>query len=109
MDMNGWNFGSKPTQPYQLRFTVIVHGLTWFLQSGGLYDTTTSPTINARRFEQFVQARGTWDAFTFPHPHLGSISCRFASLPEVPLGIPNSGGLIEAFEVELVHHNPAYS
>lgn len=109
MDMNGWNFSSKPNQPYQLSFVVMLHGMTWYTQSNGLYDVTTAPTVNARRFEQFVQAQGTHSSFTFPHPHLGSITCRFKSLPEVPPGIPNSNGLIEAFEVELVHHNPAYS
>jgi hypothetical protein len=109
INMNGWNFGAKSTQPYQMSFSVTMHGLTWFLQTNGLYDVTTSPTVNARLFEQFVQAHGTWDPFVFPHPHLGNINARFENLPEVPEGIPNSGGLIAAFEVNLIHHDPAYS
>lgn len=109
MSMNGWNFSSKPTVPYQFTFKVTLHGLNWFLANNSTYDAMTLPTINAARFEKFIRDHGTWDDFAFPHPHLGTVQCRFKNLPMVPRGLPNSYGLIEAFEVELVHHNPAYN
>lgn len=108
IQFNGWTFSSKPNVPYQKGFKIMMHGLRWFLQTNGLYDNTTSPTVNARRFEEFVQTHGTWKAFTFPHPHFGNLECRFKALPTVPPGIENSDGLIEPFEVELIHHNPGY-
>lgn len=108
ISMNGWTFSSKPTVPYQYSFKVTLHGLKWFLQANDLYDNTSSPTVNARRFEEFVKTNGLWDNFVFPHPHLGSINCRFKVLPLIPRAEPNSNGLIPAFEVELVHHDPSY-
>lgn len=108
MSMNGWSFSSKPNVPYQYIFKVTVQDLRWYLQSNGLYDNTTDTTRNARRFEEFVRTNGNWDAFDFPHPHLGTIKCKFKNLPAVPKAIPNSGGLIDAFEVELIHDNPAF-
>lgn len=109
IQFNGWTFSAKPVVPYQMGFLVTLHGLQWFLQSNGLYDDTTSPTINARRFEEFVQSHGVWSPFTFPHPHLGSQQVRFRNLPKIPKAIENSNGVIEAFEVELIQHNPGYS
>lgn len=109
VSMNGWQFSSRPTVPFQKTFLVKLHGLTWYLNdASGLFDPLTDARFNARRFEQFYEEHGTWKPFTFPHPHFGNILCRFAAAPEVPEGIPNSGGLIEGFDVQLVEHNPGY-
>lgn len=108
MSMNGWFFSSKPNVPYQKTFVVKLQGLTWYLQANGLYDITTNPQFNAHRLEKFYQDNGTWDNFDFPHPHLGTIRCRFAEPVEVPEATPNSGGLIEGFDITLIAHNPGY-
>lgn len=106
--MNGWYFTAKPTVPWQNKFKVTIHGLQWFLLSDGKYDNTTHGPINARRFEEFVETHGKWRTFDFPHPHFGTLQARFSALPAVPKGDWNSNGVIPAFEVELVHHNPAF-
>lgn len=109
IEFNGWTFSAKPVVPWQYSFKIMLHGLMWFTNdSTGLYDNTTQPTVNARRFEEFVKTHGVHTAFTFPHPHLGNLECRFKTLPAVPAGMENAGGLIEAFEVELIHDNPAF-
>jgi hypothetical protein len=108
MSMNGWTFSAKPITPFQKKFKVTLHGMRWYLLSDGLYDSTTAPTMNARALELFYEANGTWDNFTYLHPHLGSLTCRFAAAVTVPAAIPNSGGLIGPLEVTLVHHNPGY-
>ena len=108
MSMNGWFFSSKPNVPYQKTFVVKLQGMKWYLQSNGLYNIVLDPTFNARRLELFYEQNGTWDNFLFPHPHLGDIQCRFAEPVEIPAAIPNSDGLIEGFEIKLVHHNPGY-
>lgn len=109
MSMNGWNFSSRPSVPYQKTFVVKLQGMTWYLRDGtDLYDSSTNPELNARRFELFYEKVGTWDSFQFPHPHLGLLEARFAAAVEVPEAIPNSGGLIEGFDVTLIHHNPGY-
>lgn len=110
MSMNGWNFSAKPSVPFQYSFKVTLYGLQWYTNAGtGLFDRTTNPTFNARAFEDFVRVHGLWKAFVFPHPHLGNIDCRFKTLPMVPPGLAYSDGLIDAFEVELIHHNPSYT
>ena len=109
MTMNGWFFSAKPNVPYQKSFTVKLQGLTWYLQPDGLYDSATNPQFNARRLELFYETNGTWDNFDFPHPHLGVVRCRFKEPVEVPAAIPDSGGLVEAFEIQLIHHNPGFA
>lgn len=104
ISMGGWQFSARPTSTMQRKFRVRLHGMKWFLQNGsaGLYDTTTSPSINARKLEEFYSNHEMWKTFIYPHPHLGNIVVRFASPLTVPAGAPNSYGLIEPFEVELV-------
>jgi hypothetical protein len=109
VSLNGWTFSSKPSIPYQKRFKVTLHGLRWHLQSNGLFDVTTNPTINARRLEQFYETNGIWDKFAWTHPHFGLLNVRFSSPVIVPMGIENSNGLIPAFEINLIHADPAYT
>lgn len=108
MSMNGWPFTAKPKVPYVKSFTIKLGGMYWHLKQTGLYDESTEPRYNARRLELFYEAHGTWKPFDFPHPHLGLITCRFKEPVEVPEAIPNSGGLIEAFDIQLIVHSPGY-
>jgi hypothetical protein len=66
-------FSSKPKVPYQKTFVVKLQGMRWYLKRTGLYDEVTDPRYNARLLELFYEAHGTWEAFDFPHPHLGVI------------------------------------
>lgn len=108
VSFNGWYFSARPTVPYQKSFTVKLQGMYWYLQPNGIFNISVDPQFNARRLELFYEQNGTWDNFDFPHPHLGMIRCRFKEPVEIPAAIPNSDGLIEAFEIQLVHHNPGY-
>lgn len=109
VSMNGWEFTAKPKVPYRRRFKLTLHGLRWYLNADGTFNSTTNPTFNARRLELFYQSNETWDSFTFPHPHFGNITCRFANPVNIPKALENANGLIEALEVTLVEHNPAYA
>lgn len=108
VSLNGWTFGSRPSVPYQKKFKVTLHGMRWYLQANGLFDVTTDPLHNARRLELFYEANGVWDKFSWNHPHLGVINARFSSSLAIPAGLANSYGLIPAFEVNLLHHDPGY-
>jgi hypothetical protein len=108
MTMNGWPFSSRPKVPYQKTFVVKLQGMYWYLKDTGLYDADTDPRYNARRLELFYEEHGTWKSFQFPHPHYGWLECRFAQPVEVPEAVVNSNGLIEAFDVTLVEHSPAW-
>lgn len=107
--MNGWSFASKPRVPYQRKFRVTLHGLRWYLNPNGTFDTATNPSVNARLLELFYQANQTWDNFSWSHPHLGAIQVRFGEPVAVPPGRDSSGGLVEELEVVLVEFNPSYS
>lgn len=106
--MNGWFFSSKPRIPYQRKFRVTLHGLQWYTNLSGTFDTVTNPTRNARLLEMFYEANQTWDNFAWQHPNLGLLQVRFSEPVSVPPGKDNSGGLIDPVEVMLVEYNPAY-
>jgi hypothetical protein len=108
INMNGWNFGAKPTDPWQYTFSVTIYGLRWYTFSNGGIDDATDPYHNARRFEEFIKEHGTWKSFDFPHPQLGTVEARFKALPVVPPAAKEANGVIEAFDMELVHHQPDY-
>ena len=108
VSLNGWQFSSRPTTPYQKRFRVTLYGMRWYLQPGGLFDTTTNPHFNARALEAFYEEHEQWKPFTFPHQHFGSLECRFAAPLAVPESIKDSNGLIAPFEIQLIHHNPGF-
>lgn len=107
--LNGWTFSSKPSVPYQKKFRVTLHGLRWYLQNNGLFDVTTDPTRNARRLEQFYETNGTWDSFAWTHPNFGLMNVRFSAPVAVPMALPNSNGLVPTLEINLIHHDPAYT
>lgn len=109
VSMNGWDFTAKPSTPYRAKFRVRLYGMRWYLNAGGTaLDITTEPTLNAGRLRQFYKDNRLWDNFTFAHEYLGNLTCRFAEAFEIPPAIGNSRGLIEPFDVLLIHHNPGY-
>jgi len=110
MSMNGWQFSSRPRTPYRPSFKVKLSGMRWYLNSAGTaLDVTTNPTINAGRLLNFYKLNRKWDTFSFPHEYLGIIICRFKDPVNIPAAIPDSGGLIEAFEVNLIQHNASWT
>jgi len=109
MSMNGWQFSSRPTTPYQRKFKLTLHGLRWYLDPvTGLYNYTTDPLFNARALERFYESHETWAPFTLKHQHFGDLTARFATPLTVPAGEQNSGGFIKPVEVMFIHHNPGY-
>lgn len=109
MSMAGWNFSARPSVPYQRKFRVTLYGMRWYLNEyTGLYDRITDPEHNAHLLELFYQEHGTWQAFYWNHPHLGRLKVRFAAKVDVPEGIQNSGGLVDKFDITLIHDNPSF-
>lgn len=109
MSLNGWNFSAKPTVPYQKTFKVTLHGLQWYLNVDGTFDRLKNRTYNARVLEEFYEKMGTWDNFSWFHPHLGALQVRFKSSVIIPAAIPNSNGLCNPVEITLVHHNASFT
>ena len=106
-DMNGWTFTSKPSVPYRRSFTVKLAGMRWYV-SGGALDITTNPKKNIGRLLKFYRDNQRWGVFDLNHEYLGNILCQFAAPVNPPEGLPDSDGLVETFEVQLLHYNPGY-
>lgn len=99
--LNGWTFSARPISPMQRKFRVKLFGLRWYLASDDTYDTTTDPTHNAKLLEDFYFDHEMWDTFTWDHPHLGTLTVRFAEPVTVPPGIENGNGWLEPLEIVL--------
>lgn len=104
---NGWQSTVRPTDPYRRSFKVKLMGLRWFLTPKAL-DEAVNPEINAGRLLAFYRKHRQYKPFWVHHEYLGPIQCRFSAPVNVPAGAPDSGGLIEVVEIDMVHHNPRY-
>lgn len=110
VSFNGWDFTSKPAVPYRRTFSVTLNGMRWYLNTAGTaLDVTTNPKFNAGRLLDFYRSNRMWDVFTVNHEYLGNLVCRFSTAVTIPKAIPSSNGLIESFDVRLLHYNPAFS
>jgi hypothetical protein len=108
INMGGWDFSAKPVHPYRRSFVVKLHGLRWYVDSAGGYDYTLDSEHNAARLLKFYEKHRLFAPFVLNHETYGRIECRFKSQVNIEPAIGNSGGLIEAFDVTLIHHNPGY-
>lgn len=109
LSMNGWEFTSRPAVPFRPRYKLTLYGLRWHLDAESrFFDELTDYEHNARALENFYSEHQTWKEFLWVHPHIGSMVCKFAEKLDIPAGIPNSGGLIEKVEVNLIESNPRF-
>ena len=109
MSMGGWTFTSKPTTPYVKTYKVTLHGLKWFLTNDGYFVEGGDATLKARLLEKVYERHELWRPFLWTHQHLGQQALfRFKTPVIVPKALPNSDGLIEPLEVQLIEHNPGY-
>ena len=110
MSLNGWMFTSKPKVPYRPTFKVTLHGLRWRLTAGGTQlDLITEPDTNAGNLRLFYIEHRLHRRFAFNHEYLGPIYCKFAKPVTIPAAVGNSGGLIQALEVQLIHDSPSWN
>lgn len=72
-------------------------------------DPLSYPERNAARLTEFYQLHRLWDSFQIRHEYLGLIRVRFNKPLRIPPAKPDSNGLCEPIEVELIEHSPSYS
>lgn len=107
-DFNGWDYTPAPVLPYRRKFKVTLEGLRWYFNDNGTIDLATNPQQNAGRLEEFYSTHRKHKPFNFQHEWLGLLELRFEVPVNVPKAIPNSQGLIEQLEIQMIHHNPSY-
>lgn len=98
----GWVFTSKPDAPDQRTFTLQFAGLGYFFNSSGNVSPTVISDRNLRRFEEFYQRHNTHTAFLWTHPVWGELRVKFKKPLDIPYGLEDGGGHVEAFEIELI-------
>lgn len=107
-DYNGWDYTPKPPMPYRRRFKVILEGLRWYYLDNGNIDYATNVGQNAGVLETFYEGHRKYKPFNFDHERLGVLELRFDAPLSIPKALPDSGGLLAALEVQMIHHNPSY-
>lgn len=107
IDFNGWDFSVRPVLPYRRSFVVTLYGLRWSLGIGTL-DLSGNHGNNAGRLLKFYRDHRLYKSFLLNHEYLGPIECRFMQPVNIEPALVNSGGLIEALDISMVHHNPSY-
>lgn len=107
-DFNGWSYHPAPNLPFRPSYRVMLDGLTWYQNTDGTLDLTTSPETNAGRLEQFYRGHRLHKPFLFNHEYLGGILMRFSTPVSVPMGLIQSGGLIDRFEINMIQHEAEY-
>lgn len=99
---NSYLYTEGPTAPDQRVFTLSFPLLKYFLNSGGAIDATIQPTLNMKALENFYLEHKMWKTFVYPHPVHGNLNVKFNKPLKVPAGIPDGGGAVGAFSLELI-------
>lgn len=99
---NGWQFSVAPTAPTARTFELSFNTMRYYLNPDNTIDTATDPTKNLGALEAFFQTQLLDKVFTYPHPSLGNIQCRFKKPLELPKIPKNNNGWSEPFIVFLI-------
>lgn len=99
---NSYTYAEGPTSPDQRIFTLSFPMLKYYTDSGGVVDATINPTLNMLALENFYLEHKMWKTFVYPHPVRGNLNVRFNKPLKVPAGIPDGGGAVGAFSIELI-------
>lgn len=99
---NSYQYAAPPVAPDQRKITLKFATMKYFVNTAGVVDATIQPEINFLALENFYNAHKLWRKFYYNHPVYGQLVCKFNKPLQVPDGIPDGGGCLEPFEVELI-------
>lgn len=97
-----YQFDVQSFFPDQRTFILNLQGMAYFLNLSGQMDLAKEPGRNLQVLENFYQQHRLSQSFTFNHPTLGAIECKFNNPLEIPAGIRGGNGLVPDFDVELI-------
>lgn len=97
----GWEFASKPRGPAQLQFRLSFNGMLWFVDDAGSVDTTSNPTLNLYKLQEFYETHQLYEKFFYPHPRRGNQIVRFRQPLIIPGTLLGKSGLVDNFEIVL--------
>ena len=99
----GYRFASKPKGPTQYTFLLTFAAFRWFLDQDGVPDPAVQPHINIKALIDFYDAHMMHEYFIYPHPWRGNLRCRFKTPLKIPPAGPNSKGLVEGIQLQLIY------
>jgi len=100
---NNYTFAAEPDAPVDRTFVLKFQGFKYFLDEEGAIDVVTNAAVNnVGTLEAFYQVHQLWKSFVYPHAILGNTTCKFKTPLEIPHGMPGGGGLVEAFDINMI-------
>lgn len=99
---NSYEYAEGPTSPDQRVITLSFPLLKYFTNAAGALSATIQPTLNMLALENFYVVHKMWKTFIYPHPVHGNLNVRFRKPLKVPAGLPDGGGAVGSFSVELI-------
>lgn len=98
---NSYMSAAEPSGPDQRVFMLDFATMKYFLVAG-VISPTFKPEINLAALEAFYKEHRLWKTFIYPHPVYGNVNVKFNKPLEIPKGISDGDGAVEAFSVELI-------
>lgn len=99
----GYSFATGGKAPIMRELTLYFTGYKWYLKEDGTIDTETNADINNMgALRDFFFEHETYKEFLYNHPSDGEITVRFKDSLKVPKTKPDSGGIVEDFQVTLI-------
>lgn len=99
---NSYQYDAPPAAPDQRSFILTLQGMTYFVDGSGQIDLTIEPGRNLAKLEKFYNDHKRALPFLLDHPVYGSVKCKFMNPLQIPEGIANAGGMVPAFQIELI-------
>lgn len=100
---NGYSFATDGKAPPIRELTLDFTGYKWYLNSEGEIDPEVNKNINNMgALRDFFLSHLTHKQFIYNHPSDGEIYVRFKEPLSIPKAKPDSGGIVEDFQVTLI-------
>lgn len=99
---NSYQFDSPPDSPDQRIFTLMLQGMTYFVDASDALDRLYEPSRNLALLEDFYNTHKRATPFILEHPVYGQVVCKFNRPLNIPEGISGGSGLVDIIEVELI-------
>lgn len=99
----GYSFATDGKAPPIRELTLDFTGYKWYVDNERNIDTETNKDINNMgALRDFYLSHLTHKTFYYKHPSDGEIVVRFKEPLSIPKAKPDSGGVVEDFQITLI-------
>lgn len=101
---NSYAATAAPVAPDQRVITLSFGTMCYYTNLNGTIDYLKNPPLNFGALEKFYLDHKLHKSFDYVHPVYGTMICKFNKPLEVPKGIPEGNGWLQAFTLELIEY-----